>query len=707
MSISAPFLEFNKDSRLINVNPQGIKALKNANGKVKIVTWLSPGSQPEIKQVYVRLYPCSDQTLCVLDISNLWDSLGNDDSIETLALSFCLLLSSSFIVVCPPVDMKITLERFCFIRGIVNSFDGNVGLLHSSIERLPKLFLLVFVDNPITTTSNQILETLSKQENGFSKDIAVRNQLRDMIQELIPMQEGIGIPFTAADMFMNDFNEILLHGDISHRILSVKDTNIQDLVMTASFLSILVPAAVETVKDLKTLRLSDVKAALVNPYLEESFKQSIAEYYECIEYLRNNSRKTSSTSSSSSNLTEEIISLKRLTDDHNLSTEKAVAYLRSLFTVDNEKYSEYKQRLLIHVNNIFQSHMAILEAESNNRCEAIASELEDVLSLWVEDDKGVCSESVLPIPLGKASNAYHNILSFKSQIESFVSKFQIRTVGTELENCRTKILHKYLAKYVHILLVRFQDWLTALEQLTNTSKAKLAFLESEIYRLKEQLVEVEANSAHEISVAEESLSKLQAQLDQLRRTHATVNEAGSSNLEGLMDRLDRAARLNEQEKNELAQGLMAMQHRILKAQDRALELRLQREASTAILHKELIEGEKTSHGRYKADISRQHELLEEQLVLERMIAVKSAEYASEIYVLENQHRSSLEMIQAKAQEKLRHLREAASEEREIREVNHERTLSMKRAELMTVESQLVLMVDAYVRTAEKKPCKVM
>lgn len=712
--LSTPFFEVLKDDRCIKLLPQALDLLKNTNGRIKVVTWLSPKLKSDNERVFLRVYPSSQEIICVLDISNLWDSLLSiDDSIEAVLLTYCLLLSSSFIVVCPPVDMKITLEKFGFIRGIVNSFDGDMSLLHSSLDKMPALLLLSFVDNPNTVSSNQILESLTKQENGFSTDVAMRNQLRDMIQELFPNQEGIGIPFASADLFMNDFSEILQHEDIRNRLYSAKDPDIQGLVLTASLFSKLTASTAGTVTSYRNLSFSVIKTSLVEPYLQECFDQAVCEYEGSIE-KGETSNSSDGAAVAVAVAEQEYITniLDRVRQTHNTSILRAMNYWQGLFqpggAVERDIGFKYKEKLLLLLDSRLESRILALEKESLGRCEAIAAELAEALALPSMHPEGRTPELHPDHVLGQGSNSqYNHLLALSSQIESFSSKYHSRTATRELESCSAKVLCKYLTKNVQVLLGKAQDWVLAFQSRSDETKERIRSSEGEIVQLKDNLVEVEAKAAHEVGVGEESISRLRSSLEQLRRTHATVNEAGSSNLEGLMDRLDRAARLNEQEKNELAQGLMAMQHRILKAQDRALELRQQREKSTATLHRDLIDGERSSHDRYKADITRQHELLEEELALERRIALKSTEFSNEMYAIESHHRSELETSQATIHQTLRQLRDVAMEDREARELAHERHLVQKRSELMAVESQLVLMVDAYVRTAEKKPCKVM
>ena len=140
----------------------------------------------------------------------------HDSSKETLLLLYALKFSSLFVVVSDPLDTKVTLQKFKFVRGLLDSFDGNVTKMNESYESFPNLLILFFAENNIKKSSSELISSFLSIENGFNNDIAMRNQLREMLNEVFITKEAISIPLAEADQFITNPYALVSHTDISN-----------------------------------------------------------------------------------------------------------------------------------------------------------------------------------------------------------------------------------------------------------------------------------------------------------------------------------------------------------------------------------------------------------------------------------------------------------------------------------------------------------
>jgi hypothetical protein len=153
---------------------------------------------------------------------------------------------------------------------------------------------------------------------------------------------------------------------------------------------------------------------------------------------------------------------------------------------------------------------------------------------------------------------------------------------------------------------------------------------------------------------------------------------------------------------------MDIQKRIQVAQSKALELRQQREEQSNTLHANLLENEREGHKWIKTTYARQHDLLAEELRLERDLSKKKSEHMSQLFGLEGEHIRQVEALRNMAQRDIQAAREDHFKRRELLARDRDATVSMLRRRNIELEAKLNAVGGGRTMSSEgDKGCTVM
>ena len=153
---------------------------------------------------------------------------------------------------------------------------------------------------------------------------------------------------------------------------------------------------------------------------------------------------------------------------------------------------------------------------------------------------------------------------------------------------------------------------------------------------------------------------------------------------------------------------MKIQQKIEEAQNRALELRQERENQTSVLHNDLLEEERKGHQWFRTAFNKQHALLSEELSLERQVNLTKSQQMEQIFSIDSQHMRNLEKIRMSAQEKKQMFRDEMFRQREKRSHEHEKNISRLRLRNLELESKLrAAKNDNSQQEESEKNCAIM
>eukprot|EP01041_Mallomonas_annulata_P006687 gene6687-13547_t len=709
----------------LKISTEGLDLLNNLNKKVMVITILYPCIRTD-HEVTIRLVQIEESIICVLDASSLWERALSDESInpENFTLLLCLMLSSLLIVVFPPQDPRLSMDKLSFIRGFLYSFDGDVSRLKSVIGYFPDMIITQFVESSASlASSKQMVETLMKSESGFSTEVAMRNQLREIMTEILPLHEIIPLPLSlplqsigsgsesgleSNTSLLSDVNYILSQEDIRRRISDemCQEVELCGVTLTGPLLAQYVSAIVSQCSDVNHFPLSTVRTEVVTAYIQTLSAAAMTQYEQHMTTMT-----MTSVSESFSSL-----SLSDITRIHSQCRARALGMLTGSTGRRWGLARDARKSLQTALRLKLQREMLLSEQRWREHCESVLLDIQTETQTQMHGDI-----QTQTLRLGESVSAFSELLRYKGILERTVSRYISETTSSQSSptysdnnsdsdralEISSDVLKGFLILQLGILSMQGHQWMEGFKRLVAATEEEIRSKEEERNTL-ETRHGLQENSLSDgaVSAMEGEVSGLQQTLSTLRLEHAVAAESSQSKLEGLMDRMDRIARLNEQEKNELAQELMSIQHRILKAQDRALDLRQQREVSTTAMHRDLLTGEQDCHVWFKATVSRRHSLLETELALEREIAMKRSEHANVNFNMETQYMRQVEESRVANQRAMCVLREEALKEKEGRATAHELAMTQRRAQLAELEAKYVLMTDAYDRSNEKKACVV-
>ena len=153
---------------------------------------------------------------------------------------------------------------------------------------------------------------------------------------------------------------------------------------------------------------------------------------------------------------------------------------------------------------------------------------------------------------------------------------------------------------------------------------------------------------------------------------------------------------------------MKVQKKIEEAQNKALELRQERENQTNSLQNDLLEEERKGHRWFRSTISKQHALLAEELALERQVNQVKSQHMEQVFTMESEHMRNLEKLRSAAQQRRQALRDDTFRQREKQSQEHESNMTALRSRIMELDSKLnAANFDADHRNDEDKGCIIM
>jgi hypothetical protein len=142
-------------------------------------------------EIESHLLPSSNETLCILDISQFVHSTDSD----SLWLLLNLFSLSSGLLLEKTQDDSIFLQLH-FLEQFLSLFHNEMGALKSTI---PFPSLLFYSSSPLSVKdAKKVLENFVKPESGFSEDISQRNVLKGILDSLFHSKEFLspdaGVP---------------------------------------------------------------------------------------------------------------------------------------------------------------------------------------------------------------------------------------------------------------------------------------------------------------------------------------------------------------------------------------------------------------------------------------------------------------------------------------------------------------------------------
>jgi hypothetical protein len=276
------------------------------------------------------------------------------------------------------------------------------------------------------------------------------------------------------------------------------------------------------------------------------------------------------------------------------------------------------------------------------------------------------------------------------------------------------ILTEILKAELEDIIEKSRYWVDGFNAIFHEAVSSKNANKDTLQKLLEDDITFDLKLKSEEQETEKILSELDESLTAQRISQSAELEEKSTRLEVLGDKVDRAARLNEKEKNDLQIDvivfistlnmyilnnnsgvssnfqLMAIQTEIQETQSRSFERRQEREMQTSDMHRGMIEQERESHEWFKGAIQKQHSMLEKELSLEREIGSRRALHMAEKFKIEAEHLHELENIRVAGQNEIQTYKENRFKKREKDFKDHEILLSRYNAQINELDAKLAL-----------------
>ena len=442
-----------------------------------------------------------------------------------------------------------------------------------------------------------ILNSFLKYEEGFEEDALTRNQLRELVRSTFPRRSAKQSREPAVD---NILDGLLFNGDIIGT-LEEKGCQFSDGYNTsgsllAQFLEVVTSQVGRggisgqiTVDNVSTWKGECVMVHMKHlcSELVETYAERMATYEDTTGLDDFGAVHKAERGAVMEVFKGTVHSLVSAT----ISMKKELQ--RGIREKKSEKLARIKAIVFDQVKEIYEKHKTLLVKPN------------------VEDMK---------MTLVDAGSPYSNLVAYKAALANYLSTCKADAAELSKGADDAGVACDIIVGELKDILEKSISWVNAYDILFHESMGVLE-TNSELHsQLLEEDAKFDAELKEDQARTNAELEKLEGALTVARIKQSSELEERSTKLAVLGDKVERAARLNEGEKNELQVTLMNIQKDIEEVQGQIYEKSQQRENTTDEIHRGMLKDEQDNHGWFKAMIQEQHDLLEKELAVEREIA---------------------------------------------------------------------------------------
>lgn len=623
----------------------------------------------------LHLYESStanDFAVLLIDVSSIINCSEEETSAAAVILLFSLLCSELLVAYSVPniPHPHSLLEQFVIFHHLLYySFAGEAQGMCSTLGSTTEL-LVLSSEKGIKNTEQAILSSLLTFEEGYDEEIAARNQLRELLTEIFPKKSGL--PVAVHETTETFLSELLSTADVHSKFKE------QSFLFSEGFYSSGILLA-DYIEKYHLHMKSNSSEGYLTPKLLSTWKVEcvvVRIKYLCEDLVESYNQAMEAASSKINNF-----------DDFESFHRKERAVVISIFNSTVKTYVSqavsFKKQLQAKIRLRKNEFVKGLQGHLDVRAQEIYEKNYHILD-------NVKKQSISQqITLVDAGSPYSNLVAFKSMLSTYLStcKLEITAIGTvSNQDILSEVLHGEMKEIIE----KSHYWVDAFSTLFNQAHNSREESRLLLQRLAEEDMQFDVQMKALEAVHEKELSKLEETLTSQRILQSTQIEEKSTRLEVIGEKVERATRLNEKEKNELQDDLMALQTDIAEVQHRSLDKRQERETQTDHLHRGIVEQERENHEWFKTSIQKQRAMLERELALERELNSKRSFQMSSKFKTEAEHLHELEAIRTAGLNDLQAFKENRLRKKEKDYKEHEGLLSRYNFQINELDAKLAL-----------------